>query len=179
MALLKATITRPAVDSADPPCLFQPPTDKVACAYESDLALFDELIEHLHRVFDPRIPIVNVCVIEIYHVGSQPPQALFALRSNHIRPQPSLATRIRKADLGRNKESITIATVSHPFAQQQLAFAASATWYPKGIRVRTIYKRTASLDVLVQGTVREICAITTPEVHRSQAQRANLHAGES
>ena len=107
-------------------------------------------MESFHRLFEGRVEVIAVRVVDVYPVCLQPVQAFLAFPLDFFGREPPLTSRIVETEFRRNHDVVAVAARLHPLADRGLALTPFASLVPARIEVGRVEKRAASFVKLVE-----------------------------
>ena len=173
---LQGFVARQSVALAHPQRFFQAIRLIVGGADRPHLAGLNQRIERRQRLFQRRIAVIVVRLVEIDIIGLQTAQRIFHRLLNIARRQPLFAFAHRFAHLGGDDHLVALAALLQPFADDGFRFAAPVARRPAGRNVGGIDK----VELIVHQRIQQIergRLIRRPAEHvAAKGQRRHLNA---
>ncbi len=175
--LLQRDILGPAVLPAELASPLDSPHAGVGAADGSHLAGFYQRIERRQCLLQRRGAIIDMSIVEINVVGSEPAQRVLDGGHDGFAPEPLDIFQPRTdavgqgPHLGGNHQVVSPAAILKPAAEQFLAYPGAAVLGPEGIVVGRVDEVAAGIDIAVEQAARHVFRRGGAEQHRAQRQR--------
>lgn len=177
--LLEAAVGGPALEFGEQPGLRQTPGQKVTGSKEPDLARLHQRGEGRKGFLQWRVAIVAVRVVEVDRVHAETPEAFVAFRDDLVRPESGLGTRVAEPDFGGEEQTLAVAALADPAADERLTVPRLAALVPRRVNVRGVEEPSSGLPVSVHDLDRRVVGVPAPRVHRTQAAATDPDSGRS
>ncbi len=161
----------------DGECLRQPFRGGVRRGNVTHLPGRDQGVQRRHGLFQGRVRIVGVRVVEVDPVGPEAAQRVLHRLTDHLPSESGKA--LPAAHLGGDDHLVPDLTGGEPAADDRLGLAAAVAGSPLGVGVGGVDEIAAGLHVGVEDVERGVLVDGPAEDAATQAEREDIHVGLS